>query len=77
MRFFEQPEEARAQTRRLLVFFALTVLGLLIAVDLALALTWRLVAIGGVDYPAWFFAVNTLMTLLFFRRLVDRECGAG
>ena len=65
MLFFEQQEEARAQTRRLLVLFALTVLGLLVAVNLALALTWRLVAMGHAGYPAHFFAVNTAMTLVF------------
>ncbi|MEO6017749.1 MAG: M48 family metalloprotease [Polaromonas sp.] len=65
MRFFEQQEQARAQTWRLLFLFALTVLGLLVAVNLALALTWRLVAMGSAGYPAHFFAVNTGMTLLF------------
>lgn len=65
MSFFEQQEQARAQTRRLLLLFALTVLGLLLAVNLALALTWRLVAIGSAGYPAHFFTVNTVMTLVF------------
>lgn len=65
MRFFEQQEQARAQTSRLLVLFLFTVLGLVMAVNLALALTWRLVAFGGNGYPAHFFTVNTAMTLLF------------
>ena len=65
MLYFEQQQRARAQTWRLLFLFALTVLGLLIAVNLALAMTWRLVAMGSAGYPAYFFTVNTAMTLLF------------
>ena len=65
MRFFEQQEQARAQTWRLLILFALTVLGLVVAVNLALALTWRVISFGASGYPAHFFAVNTVMTLLF------------
>ena len=65
MRFFEQQEDARTGTTRLLVLFALTVLALVVAVNLALALTWRLVAHGGSAYPQYFFTVNTVMTLVF------------
>ena len=65
MRFFEQQENARAQTTRLLVLFALTLMALVVAVNLALALTWRLVWYGGNSYPQHFFAVNTAITLLF------------
>ena len=55
MRFFEQQENARAETTRLLVLFALTVLALVVAVNLALAPTWRLVAHGGGSaYPSTF-----------------------
>ena len=62
MRFFEQQENARAETTRLLVLFALTVLALVLAVNFALALTWRLVAPGSSAYPQYFFTVNTVMT---------------
>ena len=65
MRFFEQQRQARAQTIRLLFLFALTLLLLVIAVNAALALTWRLVAWQGAAYPAYFFHINTGMTLLF------------
>lgn len=65
MRFFEQQENARAQTTRLLVLFALTLLALVVAVNLALALTWRVVWYGGSGYPQHFFVVNTAITLLF------------
>jgi heat shock protein HtpX len=66
MRFFERQENARSQTRRLLVLFALTLALLVLAVNGTLALTWRLSTGWGVSsYPAYFFTVNTLLTLLF------------
>jgi heat shock protein HtpX len=65
MRFFERQETARAQTLRLLVLFALTVLALVLAVNAALAITWRMVSPGLHGYPAYFFTVNTSVTLLF------------
>ncbi len=65
MRFFEAQEQARAQTRRLLLLFALTVVALVLAVNGALALVWRLSPLGFHGYPAYFFSVNTAMTLLF------------
>ncbi len=65
MRFFEQQRQARAQTVRLLLLFGLTLLVLVVAVNAALALTWRVVAWGGQGYPAYFFHINTGMTLLF------------
>jgi heat shock protein HtpX len=65
MRFFEQQRQARSQTVRLLLLFGLTLLVLVVAVNAALALTWRLLAWGGHGYPAYFFEINTGMTLLF------------
>ena len=65
MRFFERQQQARAQTSRLLLLFALTVVALVATVNVALALTWLLVATGRSGYPAYFFTVNTGMTLLF------------
>ena len=65
MRFFERQQTARAQTLRLLVLFGFTVLALVLAVNAALALTWRVVTPGFSGYPAYFFTVNTAMTLLF------------
>ena len=65
MRFFEQQRQARAQTFRLLLLFALTLLVLVIAVNATLALTWRLVAWQDAAYPAYFFHINTGLTLLF------------
>lgn len=64
MRFFERQESARAQTRRLLVLFGITLVLLVVAVNLTLALTWRLSG-GSATYPAYFFTVNTGLTLLF------------
>ena len=65
MRFFEEQEKARAQTLRLLLLFGLAVVALVLSVNGALALTWRLVSPGWTGYPAYFFSVNTGMTLLF------------
>lgn len=65
MRFFEAQEKARTQTLRLLVLFGLAVLALVLSVNGALALTWRMVSPGFTGYPAYFFSVNTGMTLLF------------
>jgi len=64
MRFFEAQESARAQTRRLLGLFVLALLAVVLGVNGALALTWRMLWPGG-GYPAYFFSVNTGMTLLF------------
>ena len=65
MRFFEFQRDARGQTRRLLVWFALMVAALVFAVNGALALAWW-VTVGGLwGFPDHFFAVNTAITLLF------------
>ena len=65
MHFFEEQEKARAQTLRLLLLFGLTVLALLLGVNAALALTWRVISPGFSGYPAYFYSVNTALTLLF------------
>jgi Zn-dependent protease with chaperone function len=65
MRFFERQETARAQTLRLLLLFGLTLVALLLAVNGALALAWRVVTPGFSGYPGYFFTVNTSVTLLF------------
>ena len=65
IRFFEEQKKARAQTLRLLLLFGLTVALLLLAVNGALALAWRVVSPGFRGYPAYFFSVNTAVTLLF------------
>jgi heat shock protein HtpX len=64
MRFFDHQETARAQTTRLLVLFGCTLVALVVAVNAALALTWHLTG-GGARYPAYFFSVNTALTVLF------------
>ena len=65
MRFFEQQRQARAQTIRLLLLFIATVLLVVLAVNAELALTWRLVAWQDAAYPAYFFQINTGVTMLF------------
>lgn len=69
MQIFESQRQARAQTRKLLWAFALTVLLLLLAVNAALALAWGLTwgfwVPGDWGYPRFFFEVNTGVVLLF------------
>lgn len=69
MRFFERQDEARGETRRLLLAFAAVLLGLLLAINGALALAWGLswgfFRPGPMAYPEHFFAINTAVTLLF------------
>lgn len=65
MRFFESQRHARGQTRRLLFWFAVMVALLVLAINAVLALTWQITVGGVFDYPAHFFAVNTVVTLLF------------
>ena len=68
MLIFESQREARGQTIKLLLAFALTLLLLLLAVNAALALAWGLTWsfwVPGAGYPRHFFAVNTGVTLMF------------
>ena len=69
MRFFEHQRDARGQTRRLLLWFALTLGLLVLAVNAALALGWGLSGgfwMGGPPrFPRYFFEVNTGVTLMF------------
>jgi Zn-dependent protease with chaperone function len=67
MTFFEQQHQARQETRKLVFLFALAVLAIVLAVNLAMALLWNF-KFGGHhevlrSYPKGFFAINTLITL--------------
>lgn len=67
MRFFDRQDQARSETRRLLLAFALAVLLLLVAVHGALVAAWlllSLVAPGRLDFPTGFLAVNVGVSLL-------------
>lgn len=66
MRFFEHQDEARRQTRRLVLGFVLAVLATVAGVHLALAALWKLLSLllGGLAFPAHFFGVNVGVTLL-------------
>ncbi|WP_372658640.1 M48 family metalloprotease [Hydrogenophaga sp.] len=69
MLIFESQREARGETRKLLLAFALSLLLLVLAVNAALALAWGLTwgfwAPGASGYPRHYFVVNTAVTLLF------------
>ncbi|HEX2530588.1 MAG TPA: M48 family metalloprotease [Burkholderiaceae bacterium] len=67
MNFFEQQDQARRQTRTLIILFVLAVIAIVIAVNAAMALVWIWAKAGhltgGRPYPRGFFATNTLITL--------------
>ncbi|WP_341910003.1 M48 family metalloprotease [Polaromonas sp. YR568] len=71
MRFFEHQQEARSQTLRLLLLFAVTIVALVLAMNAALALVWQMASGALTGFSAWrgypqhFFAVNTGVILLF------------
>lgn len=69
MLIFESQREARTQTHKLLIAFAITVGLLVLAVNSAMALAWGVMwgfwGPVGRDYPNYFFEVNTALTLLF------------
>ncbi|AMP02150.1 peptidase M48 family protein [Collimonas arenae] len=68
MTFFEQQHQARQETRKLVFLFALAVIAIVVAVNLAMALVWtfKFGAHHGFmrNYPKGFFETNTLITLL-------------
>lgn len=65
MRFRHHQDQARSATRRLLLWFVVTVLLTVLAVNGALWLIWRL-SFGAVfGLPGWFFETNTAVTLGF------------
>ncbi len=69
MLIFESQREARNRSSKLIAAFAVTVVVLVLAVNGALALAWGLMwgfwRPFGDAYPAYFFEVNTAVTLLF------------
>ncbi len=65
MRFFQFQRDARGQTRRLLWWFAVMVLALVLAINAVMALAWWVTVGGSLGFPRHFFAVNTGVTLLF------------
>lgn len=66
MRFLEHQRDARGRTLRLLLLFGLMLVLLVLAVNAALALAWRLMVGGAwLGYPRYFFEVNTAVVLLF------------
>ncbi len=65
MRFWQQQAQARDQSWRLLLWFALLVLVLVVAVNAVLALVYRLMMPFSTGWPQLFFETNTAMVLLF------------
>ncbi|RZI43865.1 peptidase [Herbaspirillum sp. HC18] len=67
MNFFQHQDQARRQTRTLIVLFALAVIAIIAAVNIVLAVVWSWTATGYVPgmhaYPRGFFVTNTMVTL--------------
>jgi heat shock protein HtpX len=67
MLFFEQQDQARSRSLRLVLLFAIAVSATVLGVHAALALTWGLLdwlLPFGLPFPALFFSVNVGVTLL-------------
>ncbi len=65
MRFRRHQEAAEQQTRQLIALFALVVLGLVVAVNLVLALIFWVTVPFARGLPAYFIETNTGLVLLF------------
>lgn len=65
MRFWQHQAHARAQTARLLVWFAVLVVLLTVSVNALLALAYKLVMPFTQGWPTLFFETNTAVILLF------------
>lgn len=65
MRFRSHQQAARAQTRRLLVLFALVVVGLVVAINGVLAVIYWLTFPFARGLPIWFVETNTALVLVF------------
>ena len=63
MDFYAHQDRAKRASRRLTALFALSLAAVVAAVNGAAALGW-LVMGGGTDWPPYFFATNTFVTLL-------------
>ncbi len=67
MKFFEQQDRARRQTKKLVALFILAVAAIVVAVNVTMALLWSWLqghAQGIQGYPHYFFLTNTLATLM-------------
>lgn len=69
MNFFEQQDQARRQTRMLIILFVFAVISIVIAVNAALSLIWIWAHHAGLSgheiFPRGFYFTNTLITLGF------------
>jgi Zn-dependent protease with chaperone function len=67
MNFFEQQDQAHRQTQMLMILFVLAVIGIVIAVNVALSLIWIWAHHAGLPgqriFPHGFYFTNTLITL--------------
>ena len=73
MRFRRHQEAAQAGTRRLLGLFALVVAGLVIVVNAAMLLAYRLTIPWADGTPGWFYTTNTVLACKLVELLEDRN----
>jgi Zn-dependent protease with chaperone function len=62
LNFFEHQDEARRQTRRLVLLFILAVVCVVLAVNVTAVLVWRY-SMAGLPQPSYFYETNTLVVL--------------
>ncbi|RZI82646.1 MAG: hypothetical protein EOP38_15210, partial [Rubrivivax sp.] len=65
MKFRQQQAQAHAQTFRLFAWFAVLLAGLVVMVNLLLAMAYKLVMPASQALPALFFETNSGLILLF------------
>jgi Zn-dependent protease with chaperone function len=65
MKFRQQQAKAHAQTAKLFAWFAVLLLGLVAAINLLLALAYKLLMPVSHSFPALFFETNSAVVLLF------------
>jgi heat shock protein HtpX len=63
MSIFSAQDKARQQTYKLMAWFLLTIIALVVGVNVGLALMWWPLTRIGIAYPHYFFTVNTVVTL--------------
>ena len=67
MNFFKHQDDARRQTRKLVILFVLALIAIVIVVNLAMMLIWGVSPLGGSNhqstYPRGFFILNTVVTV--------------
>ena len=73
MRFRQHQGVAQARTIQLMLWFGVLVVALTVAINLLLALLYKVVMPAGIGFPNLFFETNTAMVLLFVCSFCTKE----